>query len=666
MSGYWKHVPWHLAMFVLATVLVSRAWAGQEVDALLFGELPVVEGASKFEQRSLDAPASVSVVTGEEIRCFGYRTLAEILRSVRGMQIVDDRSYLHVGMRGFHLPGNNNKRILVLLDGHRMNDAVHGGTLIGEGGIVPASLVRKVEVIRGPSSSLYGTSAVFAVVNVITRRGRDVDGVEVEGEIGSEGRRGRGLTAGRREAGREIETLLHVSSVGEGGRDFFFPERVGPGSDGVAQGLDAEWAKRQYAKVKTGKLSVWAARSRRDKRFPTAPYFNVFGSDLNGSTSDLRAFDMTWEDGDRRGLDRTARLFYDEVTIDGTFAELLTAPPLGVVLNRDRSFGSAWGAEMVERRRMGERQRLAYGFEFRREIHLDQRNDFDELPSFVRIDDSRDEHFLGIFAQSELHFDHRSFLNVGLRRDSLSGRDDFLAPRMAFIHKSRDDRAWKLLFGRAFRSATAFERFYDGGTLKGNEDLRPERVDTWELVYEHEAKDGRRFSASVYRYDMDDFINRVIDPLDGLLQYRNGEAIIGRGFEMEHVWNWRGRGSLGLSYTYAGVRSVGDDGKLPNSPSHDVKLHLGRQLPGGRWTWGLEGLFRSERRSFADEALGSELVWNANLTGQVGRRRPAEVSIRISNLFDRDRVDVVGNEHYPITRVDLPGRGLQLRCTLRF
>ena len=135
-----------------------------------------VFGASERLQPVTEAPASVSFITAEEIARYGYRTLADILRGVRGMYVTDDRNFSFIGTRGFAKPGDYNSRILLLVNGHRVNDNIFGQAEIGaEFGLDPA-MFERVEIIRGPASSLYGDSAFFAVVNVITRTGASLGG----------------------------------------------------------------------------------------------------------------------------------------------------------------------------------------------------------------------------------------------------------------------------------------------------------------------------------------------------------------------------------------------------------------------------------------------------------------------------------------------------------
>ena len=149
-------------------------------------EIPTVEGASKYSQKTTEAPASVSIITSDDVKKYGYRTLAEILQSVRGLQVSYNRNYSFLGIRGFNR-GDYNSRVLVLVNGHRINNSLSDGAFIGTEFILDVDLIDRVEVIRGPGASLYGNNAFFGVVNVITRKGRDLSGygAELSGEVGS-------------------------------------------------------------------------------------------------------------------------------------------------------------------------------------------------------------------------------------------------------------------------------------------------------------------------------------------------------------------------------------------------------------------------------------------------------------------------------------------------
>src|SRR5207245_6889213 len=100
-----------------------------------------------------------------------------------------DRNYSYLGIRGFNVGYfyTRNNRVLLLVDRHRINNGLTDGAAIGTDFILDVDLIERVEIIRGPGSSLYGNNAFFGVINVITRKGRDMAGIggEVSGEVAS-------------------------------------------------------------------------------------------------------------------------------------------------------------------------------------------------------------------------------------------------------------------------------------------------------------------------------------------------------------------------------------------------------------------------------------------------------------------------------------------------
>lgn len=90
-----------------------------------------VTTASRYAQTALEAPATVSVVTADDIRLFGYRNLSEVLGSMRGLHVSYDRTYHYLGTRGFATPGDYNTRVLLLVNGVRFNDNLYDQATIG-------------------------------------------------------------------------------------------------------------------------------------------------------------------------------------------------------------------------------------------------------------------------------------------------------------------------------------------------------------------------------------------------------------------------------------------------------------------------------------------------------------------------------------------------------
>src|SRR6476620_3058888 len=101
------------------------------LEELMSVRIDSVYGASGFKQKVTEAPASVTIITAEDIQRYGYRTLADLLRNVPGFYVNYDRNYSYVGVRGFGLPGHYNNTISLLVDGHRLNDNIFDGNVIG-------------------------------------------------------------------------------------------------------------------------------------------------------------------------------------------------------------------------------------------------------------------------------------------------------------------------------------------------------------------------------------------------------------------------------------------------------------------------------------------------------------------------------------------------------
>ncbi len=129
---------WTVLALVVWTAIRTSASAADvaaatstAAEAAFFDEIPSVFAASKYEQKVTDTPSNVTIITAEEIRDFGYRTLADLLASVPGFFVTNDRNYSYAGERGSLRPGDFYSRVLFLIDGHRVDEPVFDSASMG-------------------------------------------------------------------------------------------------------------------------------------------------------------------------------------------------------------------------------------------------------------------------------------------------------------------------------------------------------------------------------------------------------------------------------------------------------------------------------------------------------------------------------------------------------
>lgn len=613
-----------------------------------------VAGASRYVQPLSEAPSAVSIVGAEDIRRFGFRTLAEALQSVRGVYATNDRAYSYLGIRGFGRPGDYNSRILLLVDGDRRNDTIYDQAMVGHEGPVEMDWVKRVEFVPGPSSAIYGGNALFGIVNAILWSGADLEGSRVTVEAGSAGMARMGLMAGRSlPAGGDWSA--GVSVYRKRGGDVRFPEFDGVGgSDGVARGLDGERHAKAFANLNLGGWHASVAFSTRHKDVPTAYYDTDFNAPGNFTLDQHAYADIGHAATLSENLTRNVRLHAGAYRYDGEYVFLSSSGVVG----RDEGRAQWWGAEYRLTWTGLAGHKLLLGAEAQRNGRIDQRY-FDISPRTDYLDSRHRSGSAGLFVQDEWRFAPRWMANLGLRADRITDFGTTLSPRAALIHHPVPEASVKLIHGRAFRPPNAYERFYhDGGsTQKASAGLRPERIATTELAADMAVTPTLRLGASAYRYRMKNLVEQITDPADSLLVFVNQPPIHARGVELEAeamlIGGWRLRGSI------AGQRLKPADGGEPaNSPRRLAKLLADGPLFDTGWTFGLNL-----------QAIGSRLSANgsrvpAYVSGNLMLRRGkaakgGEWSVGLYNLSGHRHLDPSSSEH---VQSALPQDGRQLRA----
>lgn len=538
----------------------ARPLATLELEELMKVDVPSVFGASKFDQSVLEAPAAVSIVSARDIEVFGYRSLADIIASVPGFNVTYDRNYSYVGVRGFQRPGDYNSRVLVTVDGHRINDPVYDMAYVGAEFPVDVEIIERVELIRGPSSSIYGTNAFFAVINIVTQQSSPARGLQLSAGAGSLGTAtARAAFSGRSASG--VGVLLSASRTRTDGQpSLYFAEFDDPATNhGVAEHMDRDANYRLFTSLSFKGFMLQAAGGSRRKTVPTASFASSF-NDPRFTTTDAQGWaDLRYHRELAGRWNVNGRAFYDRNNYDGRY------PFEGAVL-ADYAHVGWWGAEASAETTLAARHRVTAATEFRHNFKLDQ-GGFDLASGEVFLDDRRASRYSALSVDDQFTISSKWLLNAGVRTDWYEAFGSSTNPRLALIFKPADKTAVKALWGTAFRAPNAYERFYRNQLVQPNPNLRPETIHTSELVVERYMSERYRVMASAYASRIKGLISQIMTPAE-LLEFVNLESARTRGVEAEVEAKWKSGVGGRLSFSYQRASDLVTHMPLRNSAAH--------------------------------------------------------------------------------------------------
>jgi len=629
---------------------VSSAWAQSSLPELSLEDLMKLDagqvfGASERLQPVLEAPASVSFITAEEIARYGYRTLADILRGVRGMFVTNDRNYSYVGTRGFSSPGDYNSRILLLVNGHRVNDNIYGQAGIGAELGIDAAMFERVEIIRGPSASLYGDSAFVGVINIITRTGASLSGGSVTVETGT-----LGTSLARAAIGHVFANGVDMALSGTAEHDngvgrLYFPAFDAPSTNhGVAEGLDGEGVEELYGRLDFRGLTLTGAYGTRERGVPTASFGTLFGSQTPPEQTTDRHAMLDAAYGRSFGSTRVrVRASFDHFSSDGVYPFTVDQADAPASIGFSGGIGNRWTFEGGMVRSFPGRQTVTAGVQFIDNVRQDQTARFSDS-STPTLDSHRSSTQQAVYAQDEIRLARWLIVNAGLRYDVYEAFTR-VTPRAALIVMPSSTQSFKYLYGNAFRAPNAYElnTYYFGAQV---EDLRPESIGTHEFVWERYVNDWLRTSASAYWYEANQLITLVPDASTFLgVSYVNHEQLRARGLEFEAQMRLSGGAQAVVSYALQSTVDVDEDPRprLPNSPRHMAQARLSTRGLSPRSSVSVDGQYLSSRETLTGAMVSAATTFNVTMVQPLGHSW--EIFGGVRNIFDNQYADPVSSVH---------------------
>jgi outer membrane receptor protein involved in Fe transport len=624
----------------------------QKLD-LHLADAQEVTAASRSTETIDEAPASVSIVPGIELRAMGYPTIAEALRGVRGVSVTDDRAYSSLGVRGFAPLGNYGNRVLVTIDGQPTNDNYIGSSYVGFDGRVDLEDVDRIEVVRGPGSALYGTSAFFGVVNLVTR-GRDapthVEAGISAAEYGVSRARVHGTWKGAGDYGAWTSVSLAWSPDG---RSFTFPEFASttpPTSDGRAVGLDGFRAGTVSGRAWWKALTLQWFYTDRSKALPTAVTETIFGSP-DTRYRDRRAFlELRWDAKVANDVVLASRLHANVYAFDDTLAY---GPVDGG--NLHESFRGVWGG--LEERvafPLGAWANVTVGGEAQRHFQTHQLGVSDDGTTVI---DRDDPFWIGAaYAVVDLKPDERVRISPAVRVDTFSTFGTSANPRLSVVTRPWTGAVAKVFVGRAFRAPSVYELYYVSDVQTPGGDLKPE--DVWSSEIELSQRLSRDLIAIASGY-----VNRVGNLIvligDGVTTNKNQYVNLPNrvqtvGGELELRRELRDGWMLSGQVSVQKTRYLDDTEKLrevPNSPwilaglrgvvpivARALVLSSRASLIGPAW----DRNYRSTDP--AQEQTRAAIVWDLVFSGQV-EGASLRWNFGVYNLLDSQWSAPVSGEH---------------------
>lgn len=651
-----------------AGALQAEAVPGvEDLEGLL--DVNVVSGASREQERSDDAPATITVVTADELRRYGLRSLHEAINFLSlGMVAQDPLHSVEVGSRGVLFTVDYGNHVLVVIDGHVMNEQWNGTAYFEQGLGLPLEAIDHLEFIVGPGSVLYGSSAMLGVINVVTKRARDLGTVQVtlEGSalpaqgvdaapqlrwpgLGATGRLS--LLAGYETtlAGTTLEVSLAAEYFAHHGQSLTYatqegltegddqrPQLWGPRAPGAGSwgGTTTDAWKTQVPSAlltaRFGAFTFWARGALYSRNTPANDQFGL-SLDFDDRAREVDRWvnlELRWAKTLSPSVQLMARAYLDLYDYRWnthssswlTFGSDAPLPdgvdPSAFVFDVDLLGGSRWGGLETQATwdLTGDgRFPLMTGVDARlRHFTSLTTRTADDVVLDTTNEYSASEWQVGVYAQQRARLHPRLEFNVGARLDLQSAFAPRLSPRAAVVWTLPWEGRLKLVVNSAFRSPSGYERFTEFSDQVINPQLRPEAVLTGELSY-HQRLGRHRLLVGTFASNFTDMVRLALAPgelgTNGVYWYDNHGAILnlGANARLEGVF-----GKLSYALNVTGAVNQTDE-QLVASPgwfgNARVSWDFGQRLP---------------RLSLAGTLSGSRLISAALATGTDAAGQPLE------------------------------------------
>jgi outer membrane receptor protein involved in Fe transport len=553
-----------------------------------------VEAASRTTETVEDAPASVTIVSAQEIEAFQYPTVFEALRGVRGVALSNDGTYPAAAVRGLGQPNDYNNRILVLSDGASLNENVLYQAYLGYDARLDLGGLERIEVVRGPGSVLYGTGAVSGVINLVPDDRDAPTRFEVSAGT-ADTNVARARVAFNWRAGDDTGVRASVSGAHSDGWDAplsFDADGDGVAEENIAHGMSALDALHTAGRAWAGPFTLQWHYNLREVEIPTGTFETIFDDPRNRYTDGRGLLEVRFEPELSDAVSLLTRVhgnlghydafntYEDDATGGGTYEYDYFEDSLGVwvggearvVVALDESFEFSIGGAI----------------DYHPVVDYDASQELEDGTIEQSLDLASPFLVYALYGLVDWTPVEWLTLSAGVRADVWDldePAENFVSPspRVAFILRPTENDTLKVMGGRAFRAPSIYELYYEGtpqlassccGTALG-----PESFYQAEIEYTHRFDAQWSVLGAVHAVYALDFITTLPAPTDpdNSIYFANSSADqILAGADVELRREFRGGWMFAAQYGFLQARyleapiEVGgtDNTRVPNAPEH--------------------------------------------------------------------------------------------------
>ncbi len=596
-----------------------------EIDSLLSMEVTAeqfISSASKYEQSPEEAPSSISIITEKEINAYGYQNLTELLNNQRGFYYSNDRTFDYIGVRGFRRSSDHNNRILLLLNGHRLNTYQVDYVSMD---LFDISNLERVEIVRGPGSTLYGNNAVHAVINLIPKKNLDSFFPLLTLKYGSYNNRAFGLRT-TKHISENLSFSIYGNYQESDGEDLYFNEFDTPeNNNGWAVNQNNKMYKGLFTTINYKQFSLAGMFTNTSKSIPTAPFHSKFNA-KQVQYSNVRFLDLKWSPSLSYNKFLIFKMSYDYQKYGGNL-------PFKFIKDDIEFEGevATFGAEAQFVWDIYQNNRIIAGVEYK--------DNFDSKYKYFSgsikfVDDIWSYKIFSLFFQNEYQFNSNLSIYFGLRSDSFFGQETAVNPRAGIVYSPFQNHTFKLLYGKSFRAPNMIERNLEEKNIvrfKKNESLTSEYITTEELIWDYKISNKITSSFSLYNYSMEGLIDQIEDPVDNLYQYVNIGKVNANGAEIELDYKFA-KGNSYFIYSYQYAKNQNEE-HLSNSPEHLIKFGATNKII-SFLNGSFDLVYETKRKTIYNTYTKPILLANLNLSTDLIFNH-FKLAFKIRNLFNK-------------------------------